>query len=135
MLASSHNISSETVESDSTSISASNLISRINSLNKKRNNSGESDNDSAYKSQESFNTSNTEYCNLALSTPTQSTSDVDVSDLTRKFGGGAKKKLEKIRAKVSKKEEDRTVLESKQSRGDCFPALVFMMTPIVVVIL
>ena len=144
--------STESLESESNkSISTTSIISRINSLNRKRRDSAASENDSAYKSHDSFSSSINFHESSRNETPVASSdsliprkqdsdtevdSDSKVSELTRKFGGASKKCIEKIKSKVSKSEEEKTVnLESKPGRNDCFPAFVFMLTPIAVVFL
>ena len=125
------------IESDSAKpVATRSLISRINNLNKKHHDSVSSDNDSAYKSQESFTSMS---CTSESVKGSAELSDEDpepkVSELTRKFGGAKKKVVEKIKSKISKVDDEKTMLDNKQSRGDCFPAFVFMLTPLAVVVL
>merc|ERR1719474_1765437 len=132
------------------SISTSSIISRINKLNSKRRDSATSENDSAYKSQESFSSSMILSDSTRNDTPiakidslvprnnldSDGDSDSKVSELTRKFGGASKKCIDKFKSKVTKSEEEKIVsLESKPGRNDCFPAFVFMLTPLAVVFL
>ena len=119
---------------DTDSISTRSLITRINSLNKKHIESP-SDNDSAYKSQDSFSSSI--FVSDSAKSPelSEEESKPNISELTRKFGGAKKKCIEikeKIKSKTSKVDDIPTI---KQSRADCFPAFVFMLTPFAVVIL
>ena len=58
-----------------------------------------------------------------------------VSELSKKFGGAKKKCMEKIKSKMIRTDDEKSMLVSKQARGDCFPAFVFMLTPLVVVVL
>ena len=118
-------------------VTTKNLISRINSLNKKHNDSlSSSDADSAYKSQESFSSSSVTTDSIkSPSDLSDGESELKVSELSKKFGGAKKKCIEKIKSKISKTEEEKNMHVSKQHRGDCFPAFVFMLTPIAVVVL
>lgn len=123
------------VETDSkSSISTRSLIDRINNLNRsKHRGSLASADDSAYKSQDS----------LCSSPPLSETgkndeSDVEdykpkVLDLKNKFEGAKDKCMEKIKSKINKSDEEKQMIHSK--KADCFPAFVFMMTPIAVVAL
>ena len=118
-------------------VTTKNLISRINSLNKKHNDSlSSSDADSAYKSQESFSSSSVTTDSIkSPSDLSDGESELKVSELSKKFGGAKKKCIEKIKSKMNKTDEEKNMHVSKQHRGDCFPAFVFMLTPIAVVVL
>ena len=118
-------------------VTTKSLISRINSLNKKHNDSlASSDADSAYKSQESFSSSSvTTDSTKSPSDFSEEESELKVSELSKKFGGAKKKCIEKIKSKMNKTDEEKNMPVSKQHRGDCFPAFVFMLTPIAVVVL
>ena len=129
--------SNDLAEADSPRpVTTKSLISRINSLNKKHSDSLTSDTDSAYKSGDSLCSS------LATGDSLKSPPDISdedsetkVSELSKKFGGAKKKCMEKIKSKMSKTDDEKSLLVSKQTRGDCFPAFVFMLTPLVVVVL
>ena len=64
-------------------------------------------------------------------------SDQKVSELTKKFGGAKKACMDKIKHKISKQDPDKSLeaMRERGERGDCFPALVFMFTPFVVIVL
>ena len=123
------------METDSkSSISTRSLIDRINNLNRSKHRSSlTSADDSAYKSQDS----------LCSSPPLSETgkndeSDVEdskpkVLDLKNKFEGAKDKCMEKIKSKINKSDEEKQMIHSK--KADCFPAFVFMLTPIAVVAL
>merc|ERR1719323_484707 len=91
-----------TADSPSTdSLSTRSLITRINSLNKKHIESP-SDNDSAYKSQDSFSSSIFVADSGKSPELSEEESKPNISELTRKFGG-AKKKCIEIKEKIKSK--------------------------------
>ena len=115
-------VSESSMESDSKAASSTSLISRLNKINKTSSRDGSSSTDSAYKSEQS------------LHSVTDEENDAKVSELTKRFGGAKKACLDKIKTKISKTEGDRSMVEAKGTRGDCFPAVVFMLTPFAVII-
>lgn len=117
-------VSDTSVESDTKVVSSKSLISRLNKINKTPSREGSSSTDSAYKSEQSLHAVTDDEEN-----------DAKVSELTKKFGGARKACLNKIKTKISKTDNDRSMVEAKGTRGDCFPAVVFMLTPFAVVIL
>ena len=112
-------VSDNSLESDSKVVSSTSLISRLNKINKTSSREGSSSTDSAYKSDEIFDDEENE---------------AKVSELTKRFGGARKACLDKIKTKISKPDQDRSLVEAKGTRGDCFPAMVFMLTPLAVLI-
>ena len=117
-------------------VTTKSLISRINSLNNRKHHDSlaSSDTDSAYKSQESFSSITTD----SIKSPSDLSdgeTELKVSELSKKFGGAKKKCIEKIKSKINKTDEEKNMPVSKQQRGDCFPAFVFMLTPLAVVVL
>ena len=116
-------VSDTSVESDSKVVSSKSLISRLNKINKTSSREGSSSTDSAYKSERSL-----------LSVADDEENDAKVSELTKMFGGAGKACVNRIKAKISKTDGDRSMVEAKGTRGDCFPAVVFMLTPFAVII-
>ena len=119
-------------------VTTKSLISRINSLNNRKHNDSltSSDTDSAYKSQESFSSSNVTTDSIkSPSDVSDGETELKVSELSKKFGGAKKKCIEKIKSKINKTDEEKDMQVTKQHRGDCFPAFVFMLTPLAVVVL
>ena len=119
-------------------VTTKSLISRINSLNNRKHNESltSSDTDSAYKSQESFSSSSVTIDSIkSPSDLSDGETEMKVSELSKKFGGAKKKCIEKIKSKINKTDEEKNMQVSKQHRGDCFPAFVFMLTPLAVVVL
>ena len=120
-------------------VTTKSLISRINSLNnrKQHDSLASSDTDSAYKSQESFS-SFSSITTDSIKSPSDLSdgeTELKVSELSKKFGVAKKKCIEKIKSKINKTDEEKNMPVSKQQRGDCFPAFVFMLTPLAVVVL
>lgn len=120
-------------------VTTKSLISRINSLNNRKHHDSlaSSDTDSAYKSQESFS-SFSSITTDSIKSPSDLSdgeTELKVSELSKKFGGAKKKCIEKIKSKINKTDEEKNMPVSKQQRGDCFPAFVFMLTPLAVVVL
>ena len=115
--------SDTSVESDSKTVSSKSLISRLNKINKTSSREGSSSTDSAYKSEQSLH-----------SVTDDEENEAKVSELTKRFGGARKACLDKIKTKISKPDPDRSMVEAKGTRGDCFPAVVFMLTPFAVII-
>ena len=117
-------VSDSSLESETKVVSSKSLISRLNMINKSSSREGSSSTDSAYKSEQSLQ-----------SVTDDEENDAKVSELTKRFGGARKACLNKIKTKISKTDSDRPMVEAKGTRGDCFPAVVFMLTPFAVVIL
>ena len=112
-----------TVETDS--ISTKSLISRINSLNRRQ--QRDSVTDDSIGSSSLVSDKNTDQ--------SDDETKIKVLELKHKFEGVKDKCIEKIKTKIIKPEEEKTILDHKQTRADCFPAFVFVMTPIAVVII
>ena len=133
------------VESDS-KISTMSLISRLNKVTKPDiSTTSLRDDDAANISQESVVsiTSDSLISAKMLNNVEKNENDTsDMSDgerepkvmeITKKFGGAKKKCIDKIRSKISKS-ESKNKLEIKQDLADCLPALIYIMTPFLVMI-
>ena len=133
------------VESDS-KISTMSLISRLNKVTKPDiSTTSLRDDDAANISQESevSITSDSLISAKMLNNVEKNENDTsDMSDgerepkvmeITKKFGGAKKKCIDKIRSKISKS-ESKNKLEIKQDLADCLPALIYIMTPFLVMI-
>ena len=135
----SHDCQDDVADCESKPVTTKSLISRINSLNSRKHHDSlaSSDTDSAYKSQESFS-SFSSITTDSIKSPSDLSdgeTELKVSELSKKFGGAKKKCIEKIKSKINKTDEEKNMPVSKQQRGDCFPAFVFMLTPLAVVVL
>jgi len=130
-----------------TKISTMSLISRLNKVTKIQSSTDSlGDDDSAYRSQDSILSNSldslgtSQVMSLAEKNKieTSDTSDTErelkVMEITKKFGGAKKKCMEKLKSKISKS-DSRNKLELKQNLADCFPAFIYLMTPIIVIIL
>jgi len=130
-----------------TKISTLSLILRLNKVTKVESlTDSVNDEDSAYRSQESLLSNSLD----SLHPPslmkiaeknkveTSDTSDTErelkVLEITKKFGGAKRKYMEKLKSKMSKS-ESKSKLEIRQDLADCFPALIYMITPFIVMIL
>jgi hypothetical protein len=125
-----------------TKLSTISLISRLNKVTKVESSPNPTqDEDAGYRSQDSL-LSNTSMCTMSFVeknvTETSDASDTEreqkVMEITKKFGGAKKKCMEKIKSKISKS-ESRSRLEIKKDLADCIPALIYILTPFLVVIL
>ena len=128
-------------------ISTMSLISRLNKVTKNEpsENSIQAG-DSAYLSQESvsFNAldslgsgqilSNVDRKEFETSDASDTEREPKVMEITKKFGGAKKKCMEKIRSKMSRS-ESKSKLEIKQDLADCLPALIYILTPFIVMVL
>ena len=109
--------SDSSLESEHKGLPSKNLISRLNKINK------------------SFSQDQPPGARCDAPSSGEDEPDHKVSDLTKKFGGARKACLDKIKQKISKPEPDKSLAELRGERGDCFPALVFMLTPFAVIVL
>ena len=109
--------SDSSLESEHKGLPSKNLISRLNKINK------------------SFSQDQPPGARCEAPSSGEDEPDSKVSDLTRKFGGARKACLDKIKQKISKPEPDKSLADLRGERGDCFPALVFMLTPFAVIVL
>lgn len=129
-----------------TKMSTMSLISRLNKVTKSEPSSSSlPDEDSAYRSQESLVSTTLDSLGSVRLLSNGDKTDVETSDMsdtereprvmeiTKKFGGAKKKCMEKIRSKLSKS-ESKSKLEIKQDLADCLPALIYIMTPFLVMI-
>lgn len=130
-----------------TKISTMSLISRLNKVTKNEPSANSIQaGDSAYLSLDSVlsNTldslgsvqmlSNVDKNEFETSDASDTEREPKVMEITKKFGGAKKKCMEKIRSKMSRS-ESKSKLEIKQDLADCLPALIYILTPFIVMVL
>eukprot|EP00092_Neocalanus_flemingeri_P022305 GFUD01024187.1.p1 GENE.GFUD01024187.1~~GFUD01024187.1.p1 ORF type:complete len:836 (+),score=195.53 GFUD01024187.1:63-2570(+) len=92
------------------------------------------DDDSAYRSQESvFNIKADKTENGGFQFMPESEGEPKVMEITKIFGGAKQKCIDKMKSKMSKSESKRK-LAIKQDLADCFPAIIYILTPFLVMI-
>jgi len=127
-----------------TKISTLSLISRLNKVTKIESSTDSiHDVDSAYRSQESLLSNSLDSLGPSSMTRLVKKNEIETSDtsdnerelkvleITKKFGGAKRKCMEKLKSKMSKS-ESKNKLEIRQDLADCFPALIYIITPVIV---
>lgn len=126
-------------------ITTRSLISRINKITKPEvtTDAASNPNDSAYQSEESILSSTLDPGSVVCLTSkieekleelSETEPELKVLEMTKKFGGAKRKCMQKIKSKISKNEPDNKMDLSKDL-SDCIPALIYIMTPFIVVFL